>query len=320
MKSIAVFSYKDCELYRRICSFLPENGTDVCQTSCSEEKGYFYVTDAAGLVSEGKADGAIIISRTGLDASVIGNKFPHVRSSLVSTPTTAMYTREHNDSNLLCLGNEIIGITKALDIVSEWISHSFIGGRHAISVGMMAEGEQYSFNPDDRKEIVPAKHPVKHISIANDHAGYEAKLAVLELLKKHNITYTDHGTDSTEIVRYPYYAARVDRDVMTGKADRGILICGTGIGISIAANKYKGIRATLCNDKTMARIAREEFDSNILCLGGKIVGFFELTEIVEEWLAAANKNPDHDSDFFKTLSVVEAENMCYTNWMPPNNV
>ena len=318
MKKIAVAANKDCRLYGDICNYLLEQKIDLFQPECSSNNRAEDIAQAAALVSEGKVDGAIVISSTGLDAAIIGNKFPDVRSSLVSTKTTAMYTREHNDSNLLCIGDEIIGPLKVMDIIGEWLTHHFIGGRHAISVGMIGEIEKHSCCPNQKRMILPAVRPIRHISIGNDHAGYEAKLAVLEILKNNKISYTDYGTDSTEIVRYPYYAARVDRDVLTGKADGGILICGTGIGINIAGNKYKGIRATLCNDKTTARIAREEFDANVLCLGGKIIGLFEMTEIVEEWIYT--RYTEHESDFFKVLADTEAKNMCSTDWVPENNV
>lgn len=124
----------------------------------------------------------------------------------------------------------------------------------------------------------------KTIWIANDHGGYELKLRIVEHLKELGYTVHDLGSHSTAIVRYPYYAARVARAVSTGQAKRGILICSTGIGMSITANRFRGVRASLCTSTYMGRITRAHNDSNILCLGGKITGEFEAIDILDAWL------------------------------------
>jgi ribose 5-phosphate isomerase B len=110
----------------------------------------------------------------------------------------------------------------------------------------------------------------EEIWIGNDHGGYEMKLHLLEYLKREGIPYIDVGCNSTEIVRYPYYAAKLAFAISSKKAERGILICSTGIGMSIAANKYKGVRASLCTNTCSAKLTRAHNDSNILCLGGKL--------------------------------------------------
>lgn len=122
------------------------------------------------------------------------------------------------------------------------------------------------------------------IWIGNDHGGYELKLEICKLLEQKGIMYRDVGCDSTDIVRYPYYAAQVASAVATGAAKRGILICSTGNGMAMMANKFKGIRATLCTSTFMGKMARKHNDSNILCLGGKITGLFEALDITETWL------------------------------------
>jgi ribose 5-phosphate isomerase B len=124
------------------------------------------------------------------------------------------------------------------------------------------------------------------IWIGNDHAGYALKVEIAEYLKKKGLSFHDVGIDSaTENVRYPYYAAEVASAVSRGEAKRGLLICGTGIGMSIIANKYKGVRAALCTSTYMGRITRAHNNSNILCLGGKITGVWEALDIVEAWLS-----------------------------------
>ena len=121
--------------------------------------------------------------------------------------------------------------------------------------------------------------------IGNDHGGYLAKVEIVKHLQNKQIGVTDAGTDSEQIVRYPHYVRQVAGAVAGGRFTRGILICSTGIGMSIAANKFKGIRAALCTTSYMAKMTRRHNDSNILCLGGKITGIFELLDIVDTWLS-----------------------------------
>lgn len=124
----------------------------------------------------------------------------------------------------------------------------------------------------------------KPIWIGCDHGGYELKLQILASLAERSIPFHDAGCHSTEIVRYPYFAAQVSEAVVRGAASRGILICSTGIGMSIIANKYRGIRASLCTSTYMGRMTRAHNDSNVLCLGGKITGAFEALDILDAWL------------------------------------
>lgn len=120
--------------------------------------------------------------------------------------------------------------------------------------------------------------------IGNDHGGYDLKLKIIEFLNERNIPYRDVGTDSTEIVRYPYFATQIAGAVSRGEAKRGILICSTGIGMSIIANKFKGVRASVCTSTYMGKMTRAHNDSNILCLGGRITGVFEALDILEAWI------------------------------------
>ena len=110
------------------------------------------------------------------------------------------------------------------------------------------------------------------IALGSDHGGYLYK----EELKKHldakGIEYIDFGTDSTASCDYPVYAEKVCKEVLEGEADKGILVCGTGIGMSIAANKFKGIRAACCSESYSARLTRLHNDANVLCLGARVVG------------------------------------------------
>ena len=125
------------------------------------------------------------------------------------------------------------------------------------------------------------------IWIGNDHGGYELKLAIVEYLTRNGFPVHNVGSDSNAIVRYPYFAAQVCEAILRGDAARGILVCSTGIGMSIIANKYEGIRASLCTSTYMGRITRAHNDSNVLCLGGKITGVFEALDILDAWLNTA---------------------------------
>jgi ribose 5-phosphate isomerase B len=136
--------------------------------------------------------------------------------------------------------------------------------------------------------------PNRPIWIGNDHGGYELKLEMVRALKQRGIPVHDAGSDSSEIVRYPYYAARVAEAILRGEAARGVLICSTGIGMSIMANRYRGIRASVCTSTTMGRLTRAHNDSNILCLGGKITGVSEALEILDAWLTTPYEGGRHD--------------------------
>lgn len=132
------------------------------------------------------------------------------------------------------------------------------------------------------------------IWIGNDHGGYDLKVQILQYLDENGIGYHDVGCSSTEIVRYPNYAEQVAGAVSNGTAKRGILICSTGIGMSIIANKFKGVRASLCTSTYMGKMTRAHNNSNILCLGGKITGVFEALDILEAWLTTEYEGGRHN--------------------------
>jgi ribose 5-phosphate isomerase B len=125
---------------------------------------------------------------------------------------------------------------------------------------------------------------IHSVIIGCDHGGFAVKGDLIERLRAKGLTVTDLGTDSPAIVPYPRYARAVAEAVASGRADRGILICSTGIGMAIAANKFPGIRAALCTSTYMAKMTRRHNDANVLCLGGKITGVFELLDILDAWL------------------------------------
>ena len=132
------------------------------------------------------------------------------------------------------------------------------------------------------------------IWIGNDHGGFELKSQFVIHLAARDLVAHDVGSPSPEITRYPYFAAQVAEAVATGKADRGILICSTGIGMSIIANRYRGVRASLCTSTYMAKMTRAHNDSNLLCLGGKITGVLEAIDILDTWLGTSYEGGRHD--------------------------
>jgi ribose 5-phosphate isomerase B len=126
----------------------------------------------------------------------------------------------------------------------------------------------------------------------------------------------DVGCDSTEIVRYPYFAAKVAGAVSRGEITRGILICSTGIGVSIIANKYRGVRASHVTSTYQAKMTRAHNNSNILCLGGKITGLFEALDMVDAWLDAEYEGGRHDISL-GLIEEAENENMAKgSGWIP----
>lgn len=131
------------------------------------------------------------------------------------------------------------------------------------------------------------------LGIGADHGGFELKEEIKKYLDEKGIETKDFGTFSEDSVDYPDYAEKVANSIVSGECDCGILICGTGIGISIAANKIPGIRAANCSDCYSARKSKEHNNANILCMGGRVVGKDLAKMIVDEWLNAEFQGGRH---------------------------
>jgi ribose 5-phosphate isomerase B len=144
------------------------------------------------------------------------------------------------------------------------------------------------------------------IAIGADHAGYELKGAVVEHLKARGHDVSDHGTDSIESVDYPPICAAVGRDVVSGKAEVGIVLGGSGQGEAIAANKVRGVRAALCLDEYTARLAREHNDANVLSLGGRILAVPLALAIVDVFLETKFEGGRHERRLAQ-IKEIEAE-------------
>jgi ribose 5-phosphate isomerase B len=142
------------------------------------------------------------------------------------------------------------------------------------------------------------------IAIGCDHAGIELKKEILSLLQELHLEYIDYGTDGLQSVDYPDFGEKVSEAVSAGKIEKGILICGTGIGMSIVANKFPGVRASLCNELFTAKMSRLHNDANILVLGGRIVGKDLAKEIVKTWVSTPFEGERHRRRLDK-ISLIE---------------
>ncbi len=128
------------------------------------------------------------------------------------------------------------------------------------------------------------------IAIGCDHAGYSLKVLVVEYLQHKGFEVLDLGTNSTESCHYPVYAHAVCQTILEGNADLGILVCGTGVGMSIVANKHDGIRAACCSDTFSARLTREHNNANVLCFGERVVGAGLVLDLVDAFVYAEYLN------------------------------
>ena len=140
------------------------------------------------------------------------------------------------------------------------------------------------------------------IALGCDHGGLELKKTIIEYLESKNIEYKDYGTYTDESCDYPVYGKAVANAIVNGECEKGILICGTGIGISIAANKVKGIRAALCHDVFSAKATREYNNSNILAMGARVIGPGLALEIVKAFLETEFSN---DERHIRRINMIE---------------
>ena len=132
------------------------------------------------------------------------------------------------------------------------------------------------------------------IAIGSDHGGYLLKEEIKKHLKEKGYEFKDFGTDSTASCDYPVYAEKVCRAVPSGECEKGILICGTGIGMSMCANKCKGIRAAVCGDHFSAEFTRKHNNANVLCLGARVIGAGVAMQLVDIFLTTEYEGGRHE--------------------------
>ena len=140
-------------------------------------------------------------------------------------------------------------------------------------------------------------------AIGSDHGGYALKQEIMKHLTERGIEYRDYGTFSTDSCDYPDYGEAVGRAVASGECERGIVVCGTGIGISIAANKVRGVRCALCGDCFSAQMAREHNDANVLALGARVLGPGLALKIVDTFLDAEFQGGRHARRVAKIMAL-----------------
>lgn len=133
-----------------------------------------------------------------------------------------------------------------------------------------------------------------NIVIGSDHGGFELKEELKAYLSELNISVADLGTQNSESVDYPDYAAKVARSIENGSADAGILVCGTGIGMCITANKFKGIRAAVLTNEFEAEMAKAHNNANVVCLGGRVLQMETAKKLVSIWLKTSYEGGRHD--------------------------
>ena len=142
------------------------------------------------------------------------------------------------------------------------------------------------------------------VALGSDHGGFELKQEIIKYLEEKNIEYKDYGCYSTESTDYPIYAKKVAHGILDGECELGILVCGTGIGISISANKVPGIRCALCHDCFSAAATREHNDANMLALGARVIGVGHALKVVETFLNTPFSN---DERHIRRIEQIEKE-------------
>ena len=145
------------------------------------------------------------------------------------------------------------------------------------------------------------------IVIGCDHGGVELKNEIIAHLNKRGIEVTDVGTYTTDSCNYPDYARALCAKIQSGEFERGILVCGTGIGMSMAANKHKGIRAAVCSDTFSARLTREHNNANVLCFGARVVGMGLTFDLVDNFIDAEFEGGKHQTRVDMITAIEEAE-------------
>lgn len=143
------------------------------------------------------------------------------------------------------------------------------------------------------------------IGIGNDHSALELKEEIIGFLKEKGHEVIDYGTNSTESCDYPVYGEKVARAVVSGEVEQGILICGTGLGISLAANKVRGIRAAVCSEPYTARMARQHNNCNVLAFGARVVGTELAKMIVDTWLSTEFEGGRHQRRVDMIMAIEE---------------
>ncbi|AUH00234.1 ribose 5-phosphate isomerase B [Prodigiosinella confusarubida] len=147
------------------------------------------------------------------------------------------------------------------------------------------------------------------MAIGSDHVGFDMKSGIIQYLSSQGIEVIDVGTNSSTRTDYPIYARKVAESIIAGEVELGILICGTGIGISIAANKMTGIRAVACSEPYSAKLSREHNNTNILAMGARVIGSEMAKMIIDQWLSARFEGGRHQERIDQISAIEHSQHM-----------
>eukprot|EP01063_Lacrimia_lanifica_P040654 TRINITY_DN9304_c0_g5_i1.p2 TRINITY_DN9304_c0_g5~~TRINITY_DN9304_c0_g5_i1.p2 ORF type:complete len:313 (+),score=108.95 TRINITY_DN9304_c0_g5_i1:48-986(+) len=255
-----------------LIKFLTAQGVDIvdCGTKTPDRVDYPDVAKAVCSHVAGDASACgILICGSGIGMSISANKVPGIRAAVCHDHYTALMTRKHNNANVLCLGARVTGPDVLQQMTEVFVTTDFEGGRHAGRVDKIVGLEEarptVAYTP-------PTDNKVASLVIGCDHAAFEAKNDARDYLKSLGYEVEDCGVHSPDRVDYPDIAAEVCKRVLATPGARGVLMCGSGMGIMISANKVPGIRAAVAFEAYTATMARQHNDANVLCMGARTSG------------------------------------------------
>jgi len=177
-------------------------------------------------------------------------------------------------------------------------------GKKIVSLERLTYGKVEDRQPQ-RADLFERNDAKMRIAFGNDHRGYSVRTTVFNIIQRLGHEVVDVGTDTAESVDYPEIAARLCAKITSGEADAGILVCGTGIGMCIAANKFPGIRAAPCHDILTAEMSRRHNNANVLCLSADLIGERRIDDMVETWVATEFEGGRHERRLEKIAEMEE---------------
>ena len=228
-------------------------------------------------VRENEGSCGILLCGSGIGMSISANKHQGIRAAICHDNYTSAMCRKHNNANILCLGARTTGPDVIAEMCTTFVNTEFEGGRHCGRVEkLMSEKPELKVEGNEEPIVV----------IGCDHADFESKNEIVEFIKTLPGSYevVDLGVFNADRVDYPDIASSVCQKV-AATGGKGILMCGSGIGMAITANKFNGIRAALCHEAYTARVCREHNNANVLCMGVRTTGPDLHKEMVKAFLS-----------------------------------
>eukprot|EP01064_Diplonema_japonicum_P016395 TRINITY_DN24420_c0_g1_i1.p1 TRINITY_DN24420_c0_g1~~TRINITY_DN24420_c0_g1_i1.p1 ORF type:complete len:301 (+),score=89.48 TRINITY_DN24420_c0_g1_i1:55-957(+) len=257
----------DCGVHTTDRVDYPDVASEVCKKVLSEENSC-----------------GVLICGSGIGMSISANKMKGIRAAVCHDQYTAMMCREHNNCNVLCMGARTSGPAILSQMVDTFLATEFAGGRHADRVAKIMT---------EKPTFEPAKDSDDDVLVFGcDHAAYEEKAVMVEYAKSLGKKVVDMGTHTADRVDYPDIATAVCAEVIkTG--GKGVLICGSGIGMAITASKFSGVRAALCHEAYTAKMCRLHNNANVLCMGARTSGPDLHKEMLNAYLTTSFEGGRH---------------------------